>query len=155
MCDNELDRQMLVQAGLIDPDGSNLAMAEEPSKDLFDDIAKALPPFFTRAKAVECLNGLFTLNSINHATTRPDGPPVHHIGRKVVLRRDEFIAWLRQYNGRLYGDIEGTGRGVRRPPYQENGTGTPSGRNQERKGSRAKEPNPLGDVFAGLEDGEL
>lgn len=100
-------------------------------KDIYDDIYEALPPFFTRKKAVECLNGLFTLNSLNHATTRPGGPPVHHIGKRAVLRREEFVEWLKTKGSMFDGNAKGTVRGVRPTEDTPDGTGTSGGGNQE------------------------
>lgn len=140
------------QIGKLSP-GVGLDDQTPREPDVYDDIEAALPSFFTRAKAVECLNGLFTLNSLNHLTTRPEGPPVHYVGRKMVLRRDEFMAWLRKYNRRLYGDdAEGDGKGVRRPSHKKNGVGEAGRGNQEGQRVGTQEPNPLGDVFGGLED---
>lgn len=124
-----------------------------PPADLFGVIEESLPPFFTRAKAVECLNGLFTINSLVHLTTKPGGPPVHYVGRKVVLRRDEFVAWLREYNRRVYGDdAETDGRRIRCPEGKKNGAGASGGGNKAGEGSGIEAPDSLGDVFAGLEN---
>lgn len=51
------------------------------------------PELLTRHEAAAILR--CSLNALDQRLKEPDGPPVIHVGRKVMLPKDGFAAWLR------------------------------------------------------------
>lgn len=74
-------------------------MTVENSEVLFNKLRLALPPIFSRDEAAKHLGGILKAATLRNIDMLGKGPKIKvRIGRKVAYERDDFVAWLRQYN---------------------------------------------------------
>jgi hypothetical protein len=58
------------------------------------ELAKILPPLIPRSEVPNLLPGLFSKKYLANLNSLGEGPPYIKIRRKVVYKREPFIAWL-------------------------------------------------------------
>lgn len=67
-------------------------------------LERQLPEMFQKKDLDSLTCGLLTVNNINQILFRyPDMRPFpqRRLGRKVMVKRDEFLEWLEKYDGRF------------------------------------------------------
>ena len=95
-------------------------------KEVLDTLAETLPPLFTRAYLEENSGGMFTKQTLSFYARDPRWPQPRYLGRRVIIKREEFINFLEAYYGGMLAEREGHYIRLRKGTGAETGTGEES-----------------------------
>jgi len=64
-------------------------------QDLIERLARELPPIFERTQVDRLTGGVVRHRTLANMQSKGEGVPgAYKVGKKVVIPRDEFLAWL-------------------------------------------------------------
>jgi len=68
-------------------------MGQNP-KELLEELKNSLPPVFGELAIEELVPGLYNNRTLKNLRSQGKGPRCFKVGRRVMYRRSDFLAWL-------------------------------------------------------------
>lgn len=64
------------------------------SHPVIEALRKSLPPVFARCELTRLTGGAVNHRTVANLQSLRQGPPAHKLGKRTVLEREAFLAWL-------------------------------------------------------------